>query len=76
MSKVNHLLAQPILPPAQASAVVTHCFADGSLTVESEGRGWHCRRAASCVIAPQTGRYGTDCQRRAPNLAAGGTGTS
>ena len=55
MSKVNHLLAQPILPPAQASAVVTHCFADGSLTVESEGRGWHCRRAASCVIAPQTG---------------------
>ncbi|AOR65418.1 DUF3540 domain-containing protein [Pectobacterium wasabiae] len=55
MNNVNHKLAQAILPPVQASGVVTHCFADGSLTVEYEGRGWHCRRAASCVIAPQTG---------------------
>jgi hypothetical protein len=39
----------------QASGSVTHVFADGSLTVESEGRGWHCQRAVSCVIAPQVG---------------------
>lgn len=43
------------MPPAQASGTVTHCFADGSVTVESEGRGWHCRRAVSCLIAPQAG---------------------
>lgn len=55
MSKVNHLPAHAILPPVQAAGVVTHCFADRSLMVECEGRGWHCRRAASCVIAPQAG---------------------
>ncbi|WP_105604435.1 DUF3540 domain-containing protein [Cronobacter sakazakii] len=55
MSNINHKLAQTITPPVQASGTVTHCFADGSLMVESEGRGWHCRRAASCVIAPQAG---------------------
>lgn len=55
MSKVNHRLAQAILSPVQSAGVVTHCFTDGSLTVECDGRGWHCRRAASCVIAPQVG---------------------
>lgn len=55
MNNVNHKLAQAILPPVQSAGVVTHCFADASLTVECEGRGWHCRRAASCVIAPQVG---------------------
>ncbi|NCH04030.1 DUF3540 domain-containing protein [Cronobacter malonaticus] len=55
MSNINHKLAQTITQPVQASGTVTHCFADGSLMVESEGRGWHCRRAASCVIAPQAG---------------------
>ncbi|EJC1154339.1 DUF3540 domain-containing protein [Cronobacter sakazakii] len=55
MNNINHKLAQTITPPVQASGTVTHCFADGSLMVESEGRGWHCRRAASCVIAPQAG---------------------
>lgn len=55
MNKINHKLAQSVMPPAQASGIVTHGFADGSLTVESEGRGWHCRRAVSCVIAPQVG---------------------
>ncbi|NIG16624.1 DUF3540 domain-containing protein [Pantoea sp. Cy-640] len=55
MNNVNHKLAQAILPPVQSAGVVTHCFADTSLTVECEGRGWHCRRAASCVIAPQVG---------------------
>lgn len=55
MTNINHKLAETVAPPIQACGVVTHCFADGSLMVESEGRGWHCRRAASCVIAPQAG---------------------
>lgn len=55
MSNVNHTLTQSLISPVQASGTVTHSFADGSLTVESEGRGWHCRRAASCVIVPQIG---------------------
>lgn len=55
MSNVNHTLTQSLISPVQASGTVTHSFADGSLTVESEGRGWHCRRAASCVIVPQAG---------------------
>ncbi|MGR7071879.1 DUF3540 domain-containing protein [Klebsiella aerogenes] len=55
MTTINHKLAQAVMPPAQASGTVTHCFADGSVTVESEGRGWHCRRAVSCLIAPQAG---------------------
>ena len=55
MNKINHKLAKSVMPPAQASGLITHCFPDGSLTVESEGRGWHCRRADSCLITPQTG---------------------
>lgn len=55
MTTINHKLAQAVMPPAHASGTVTHCFADGSMTVESEGRGWHCRRPVSCLIAPQAG---------------------
>lgn len=55
MTKINHKLTQMVMPLMQASGTVTHCFTDGSLTVESDGRGWHCRRASSCVIAPQVG---------------------
>ena len=55
MTSINHKLAQAVMPPMQAAGTVTHGFADGSLTVESEGRGWHCRRAVSCVISPQVG---------------------
>ncbi len=55
MNNINHKLAQAVTLPMQASGSVTHVFADGSLTVESEGRGWHCQRAVSCVIAPQVG---------------------
>lgn len=55
MIHINHKLAQTVAPPMQATGVVTHSFADGSLTVESEGRGWHCRRAASCLIVPHAG---------------------
>ncbi len=57
MNTVNHTLALPVTPPLQSAGRVTHQFPDGSLTVESEGRGWHCRRAASCVIAPELGDY-------------------
>ncbi|MDR0217522.1 MAG: DUF3540 domain-containing protein [Enterobacteriaceae bacterium] len=28
---------------------------DGSLMVESHHRGWHCRRAASCLLTPEPG---------------------
>jgi hypothetical protein len=55
MSNITHQLAQNIAFPMQASATVTHHFPDGSLSVESAGRGWHCRRAASCLITPQIG---------------------
>lgn len=55
MNNINHKLLQAAAPPLQSAGVVTHCFSNGSLSVESEGRGWHCRRATSCVIAPQTG---------------------
>lgn len=55
MNNINHRLVQAVTPPLQSAGVVTHCFANGSLSVESEGRGWHCQRAASCVIAPQVG---------------------
>lgn len=53
MTSINPKVAQASISPMQALGTVTHCFDDGSLMVESEGRGWHCRRAASCVIAPK-----------------------
>jgi len=55
MTNINHQLVKAAMPDGQFSAQVTHCFEDGSLMVESEGRGWHCRRAVSCVIAPKMG---------------------
>ncbi|PTA91788.1 hypothetical protein CWM66_11305 [Kosakonia sp. H7A] len=55
MNNINHQLLTAAIPAGQFAALVTHCFDDGSLMVESEGRGWHCRRAVSCVIAPQAG---------------------
>ncbi|WP_129543683.1 DUF3540 domain-containing protein [Serratia sp. 1D1416] len=55
MNNIHHQLTQSAAPPLQSAGIVTHCFANGSLSVESEGRGWHCQRAASCVIAPQPG---------------------
>lgn len=55
MSNINHQLAMAALPEGQFSARVTHCFDNGSLMVECDNRGWHCRRAVSCVIAPQAG---------------------
>lgn len=55
MNNLNQPLTLATLPGGQFSARVTHCFDDGSLMVECDGRGWHCRRAVSCVIAPQAG---------------------
>lgn len=55
LNAITHKLNQTNVTPFQASGFVTQGFDDGSLMVESEGRGWHCRRAASCVIAPQAG---------------------
>lgn len=54
MTTINKL-AQTIMPPAHCLGTVTHCFADGSITVESDGLGWHCRRAVGCLIVPQAG---------------------
>ncbi|MFT2798571.1 DUF3540 domain-containing protein [Serratia sp. N21D137] len=55
MTTINHKLAEAVMLPAHALGTVTHCFADGSVTVKNEGRGWHCRRALSCLIEPQVG---------------------
>ncbi len=55
MSNINHKLALSVVSPNQTAGLVTHSFPDGCLTVETENRGWHCLRAASCVIAPQVG---------------------
>ncbi|KEY59006.1 DUF3540 domain-containing protein [Serratia sp. DD3] len=45
----------PTTPPQQAAGQVVNLLNDGTMMVESEGRGWHCRRAASCLIAPEFG---------------------
>lgn len=55
MTTVNHKLLQTVIPPVQVSGAVTYCFTHDSMVVESEGRNWHCSRAASCVIVPQVG---------------------
>lgn len=45
----------PVYLPQQASGQVVDILSNGSIVVESEGLGWHCRQAASCLLAPQTG---------------------
>lgn len=47
--------ALPVYMPQQASGRVVDILSDGSMVVESEGLGWHCRRAASCLLTPETG---------------------
>ncbi|EIC84112.1 DUF3540 domain-containing protein [Serratia sp. M24T3] len=39
--------------PAQTSGQVVEIKIDGKLLVHSEGRGWICQRAASCLLEPQ-----------------------
>lgn len=55
MNKINHKLTETIIQPVNMPGTVTHCFVDGSVSVESEARGWHCNRAVSCLITPQVG---------------------
>ncbi|AUO03806.1 DUF3540 domain-containing protein [Serratia marcescens] len=55
MSVVNTTRAVNIAPPQQAAGQVVNLLPDGSLVVECEGRGWHCRRAASCLLTPALG---------------------
>ncbi|MHA7848349.1 DUF3540 domain-containing protein [Serratia sp. D1N4] len=45
----------PVTPPQQAAGQVVNLLSDGTLMVESEGRGWHCHRAASCLLTPEFG---------------------
>ena len=55
MSVANTTRAVNITPPQQAAGRVVNLLPDGSPVVECEGRGWHCRRAASCLLTPALG---------------------
>lgn len=55
MSTVTTSHALPVYLPQQFSGRVADILSDGSMIVESEGRGWHCRRAASCLLTPEAG---------------------
>ncbi|MFD1200029.1 DUF3540 domain-containing protein [Brucella gallinifaecis] len=52
-AKATHALK--IAPPEQAVGEVVKLLTDGSLIVECQGRGWHCRRAVSCLLTPDCG---------------------
>ncbi|KQN52026.1 DUF3540 domain-containing protein [Rouxiella silvae] len=49
---VKQPFVSPVLP-AQTSGQVREIKPDGSVLVHSEGRGWICQRAASCLLTPQ-----------------------
>ncbi len=50
---LNHpLISEKSNLPPQSGRVV-NCLPDGSFMVESQGRGWHCRQAASCLLQPE-----------------------
>ncbi|AHG20959.1 hypothetical protein Z042_16115 [Chania multitudinisentens RB-25] len=55
MNTVTSSQVLPVYSPPQFSGQVVDILFDGSLIVESAGRGWHCRRAASCLLTPETG---------------------
>lgn len=55
MSTATTSHALPVYLPQQFSGQVANILSDGSMVVESEGRGWHCRRAASCLLTPEAG---------------------
>ncbi|MBI6550373.1 DUF3540 domain-containing protein [Xenorhabdus lircayensis] len=42
-------------PSQQIAGQIVNIHQDGSLMVESKNRGWHCRRAASCLLTPEMG---------------------
>lgn len=51
-------LLSPSLPldlPLQTSGRVADILSDGSIIVECAGRGWRCRKAASCLLVPENG---------------------
>ncbi|HEK0776097.1 DUF3540 domain-containing protein [Proteus mirabilis] len=41
--------------PQQSSGYVVNILPDKSIIVDVNGLGWHCRRAASCLIMPEIG---------------------
>lgn len=45
----------PVYMPQQVSGKVVDILSNGNIVVESEGLGWHCRQAASCLLTPATG---------------------
>lgn len=55
MSTVTTPHALPVYLPQQFSGRVADVLSDGSMIVASEGRGWQCRRAASCLLTPEAG---------------------
>ncbi|MDC9590228.1 DUF3540 domain-containing protein [Xenorhabdus sp. XENO-10] len=58
MMKSSYALFSYTLAPEPLQQVVgqiVNILQDGSLMVESQNRGWHCRRAASCLLAPEMG---------------------
>ncbi|MBW7984903.1 DUF3540 domain-containing protein [Enterobacillus tribolii] len=55
MSNAIPSFALPVSPPQQAAGQVVNLFGDGSMIVECDGRGWHCQRAASCLMTPECG---------------------
>ncbi|KEY58746.1 DUF3540 domain-containing protein [Serratia sp. DD3] len=55
MSAATASQVLPVYVPQQASGRVVDILSDGSVVVESEGLGWQCRRAASCLLMPESG---------------------
>ncbi|CDG96224.1 DUF3540 domain-containing protein [Xenorhabdus bovienii] len=42
-------------PSQQIVGQVVNIFQDGKLMVKNQNHGWHCRQAASCLLAPAMG---------------------
>ncbi|MBD2810176.1 DUF3540 domain-containing protein [Xenorhabdus sp. Vera] len=58
MTKSSYALSSYTLatePLQQIAGQVINILQDGSLMVESKNRGWHCRRAVSCLLTPAMG---------------------
>ncbi|MDX7985942.1 DUF3540 domain-containing protein [Xenorhabdus sp. 12] len=58
MTKSSYTLSSyplDIEPSQQIAGQIVNTLQDGSLVVEFENRGWHCRRAVSCLLTPEMG---------------------
>ncbi|SNS90529.1 Protein of unknown function [Pseudomonas delhiensis] len=55
MINVEHAAAMPAPSLGLLQGSVVDCLADGSFMVQAQGRGWHCQRSASCLLAPEEG---------------------